>query len=508
MRKNRRTRNSRRVHTGTEDAKPKAPVVAGLQADRFRPLSETQIADIDVAAKEMLHRTGLTDAPAILVEKACLQGAHVDDDARLCIPPGMVDNALADLAKPLTLFGQIEGHELKLGEGRVYTGTGGAAPMVIDLKTGKYRDSTLRDLYDCARMADTLEHIHFFSRTVVARDVEDPLEFDLNTAYASLIGTKKHVMTSVSSPENVSALAEMCFEIAGSEDAFRKRPFLSLNINHVTPPMRLSEEACEVLIKAVEFGIPAHCNTFGQLGASSPVTFAGSIAQTIAESLAGIVFAWLIDPGAKVIFGPRPMVTDLRTGSMSGGSGEQALATAATAQIANWYGLPNSVISGATDSKIPDAQSGFEKSLNITLAAQAGANLITQACGMHAGLMATAFESFVIDNDMLGAILRSLSPIEVTPETLNVQSVDEVAKGEGHFLGHPDTYDRMHSDFLYPGLADRRSPQEWEEAGSRDVREIARGKAGEILANHHPDHIDQSTDRKIRDKFNILLNRA
>ena len=104
-----------------------------------------------------------------------------------------------------------------------------------------------------------------------------------------------------------------------------------------------------------------HANSFGQLGASSPVTIAGSVAQNVAETLAGMIFAWSVDHEAKVTFGARPMVTDLRTGAVSGGGGEQALLMAATTQMAQHYDLPNTCIAGATDSKIADAQSGFEK---------------------------------------------------------------------------------------------------------------------------------------------------
>ena len=120
---------------------------------------------------------------------------------------------------------------------------------------------------------------------------------------------------------------------------------------------------------------------------------------------------------------------------MSGGSAEGALAMAACAQMANYYGLPNSTIAGATDSKLADAQSGYEKSLGITLAAQAGSNLVTQAAGMQGSLMGCALESYVIDNDMLGGIMRSLVGIEVSDETLALEAIDQVVHGLGQTAG-------------------------------------------------------------------------
>lgn len=504
-RRGRRNRRNRASSPASQAALQATPASAGMESGRYRPLSANDMLQIDQAIREILENVGFSEAPAIVIDTVTARGGKLTSDGRITFPQPLFDEFLAGCQRHFTLYGQTPGHDLVLSGKRVYVGTGGAAPQVVDLESGRYRDSTLRDLYDAARMTDALENIHFFSRSLVARDMPDDLALDINTAYASLAGTAKHVCTSAALPEHVPLIAEMCFAIAGSRDAFLSRPFLSLNINHVVPPMRLHKESCEVMAEAARLGIPVHANSFGQLGASSPVTLAGSIVQNVAEALAGMMFAWLINPEAKAILGSRPMITDLRTGGMSGGSGEQALIMAATAQMAQYYDLPNTCIAGATDSKIPDAQSGYEKSLTVTLAAQAGSNMITQACGMQAALMAVAFESYVIDNDMLGSIMRSLSPIEVNPATLATDMISQIVRGEGHFLGHPETYKRMQSDFLYPKIADRRSSKEWEEDGAKDIREIAKAKARKILDTHFPSHISKETDQQLRAKFDIRL---
>lgn len=471
----------------------------------YAPLTPDEVAAIHTAALDILAHIGLSGAPPAVTGLVCAAGGSLSDDGRLLFPPEQVERALAALPRQVVLCGQDKRHDLTLAGGRVHTGSGGAAPQVIDLDSGHYRDSTLRDLYDAARLADALEHVHFFSRSLVARDMPDPLSLEVNTAFACLAGTAKHVCVSASSPDHVEQIAAMCHAVAGSEAAFRERPFLSFNVNHAVPPLRFDPDSCEVLLKAVELGIPVMVNTFGQMGASSPVTMAGCIAQTIAETLAGMVIGWLADPAARLVFGPRPMVTDLRTGAMSGGSGEQALLTAACVQMARHYGLPNSTIAGATDSKLADAQAGYEKALNVSLTAQAGCNFITQAAGMQAGLMAASFEAYVIDNDMLGSILKSLSAIELSAETLALDSIGQVVSGDGHFLGQPATLARMSSDFVYPHVADRRSPAEWAEAGSNDVRTAARARAKALLATHFPAHMPADTEAMLRRQFDILL---
>ncbi|SDE07401.1 trimethylamine methyltransferase family protein [Ruegeria marina] len=466
----------------------------------WRPLSPEGTNRIADSAFDILARIGLSDAPPEVVTLVLDRGGRRTGN-RLLFPRSLVEETLAGTPGSVTLYGQTPVHDLIVGGNETHPGTGGAAPNVTDIQTGEIRPSTLSDLGDAARLADALPHVRFFSRSLVAGDIPDPLALDLNTAFASLSGTSKHVMVQASDPSHVPLIARMCHLIAGSEAAFRARPFLSLNINHVVPPLRFHAESAMVLMEAARHGIPAHANVFGQLGASSPVTLAGSVAQTLAEALAGIVLTQLAVPGAPVIAGPRPMITDLRTGGFSGGSGEQALATAMAVQVLRHWSLPCSVIAGATDSKVPDNQSGYEKALTVLTAMQAGAHLVTQAAGMQAGLMAVDFAAMVADNDMLGTLLRANMPPVVDDTTLAFDAIAEVVRDEGHYLGRPETYARMRSDFLYPEIADRASIADWQAAGSTDMATRARHRAMAILKDHHPGHVSPQLRKTLMREF-------
>ena len=125
----------------------------------------------------------------------------------------------------------------------------------------------------------------------------------------------------------------------------------------------------------------------------------------------------------------------MRTGSFSGGSAEEALLSAAAVQMGIFYDLPNSVAAGMTDSKIPDVQHGFEKGVSLTLAAMAGANRVCEAAGMMGSLMGCSFESLVIDDEILGLVLRATRGIEVSDETLSVAVIRESVINPGLFLG-------------------------------------------------------------------------
>ena len=444
------------------------------------------------AAIQILETIGLAEVSPEISDTMCNAGAQLSG-GRITIPRNLVLEAVDAMPKTVFLAGQVAEFDMHVGGENVYLGTGGAAPMVQDLTTADYRAAELRDLYDAACIAHNCRNIDFFARSVVARDIDDPLKLDRATAAASVMGCPKHVMVQASDAAHVDDIAQLCYAIAGSENAFRARPFLSLNINHAVPPLRLHNESMLVMRTAVKFGIPVHCNVFGQVGASSPVTLAGATAQTLAETLAGLVWVHVIDPTAPRIAGPRPMITDLRSGGLAGGSGEQAQANTMVLQVLRHLDVPCSIIAGATGSRHVDHQAGYEKALGVSAAISAGANLVTQAAGSQASLMGTSLAGMVADNDMLGAVLRAHAPVTISQETLALDAIQTVVEGEGHFLGQPETYARMRSDFVYPDISERAGATDLDQSGATDMQQRALQRAQDILngpkQTHLPKHI-------------------
>ena len=224
-----------------------------------------------------------------------------------------------------------------------------------------------------------------------------------------------------------------------------------------------------------------------------------------AETLAALCVMNLISPGTPFLMGHWPFISDLRTGSFTGGSGEQALVSAAIAQLCNYYGLPSSVSASMSDSKVPDNQAGYEKAITASLVAHAGCNYIGESAGMLGSLMACSFEAMVIDNDMIGNILRTLKGIEVNDDTLSFDVIESSVFGDGRFLNQDQTLALMEREYHYPDLADRTVTGEWEQAGKQDIFDRAHTRAAEILDSHFPRNIDPAIDRKIRDKYPIRL---
>jgi trimethylamine--corrinoid protein Co-methyltransferase len=244
----------------------------------------------------------------------------------------------------------------------------------------------------------------------------------------------------------------------------------------------------------------------GMAGATAPSTVAGAIVQAVAECLAGVVYVNAIAPGHPAIFGTWPFGLDLRTGAMTGGSGEQALLTAGCAQMHQFYNLPGGAAAGIADSKLPDMQAGWEQMCSNVMAGLAGLNMVYEAAGMHASLLGFCHESLILGDDIIGQALRCVRGIEVTDETLALEEIREVCiGGTGHYLGTGATLSRMQTDHVYPTYGDRTSPKEWVEKGRSDLLDRATARKEEILATPAPARFDAETDMAIRNRFRIHL---
>ena len=257
---------------------------------------------------------------------------------------------------------------------------------------------------------------------------------------------------------------------------------------------------------AIAAGMPLQICSAGQAGATSPAPLAGALAQGLAECLAGMMVVDALSPGHPCIYAFMPFISDLRTGAMSGGSGEAAVANAAAAQLLRHLGLPSTVSAGMTDSKVADAQAGYEKGYTVTLAAQAGADMINLSVGMLGSITVASCEALVIDDDMCGAILRSVRGVEVRDELIDLEMIERVATGEGHYLGEAQTLAHMRTEYVYPRLGDRRDVGEWIEAGRTPIWDRARDRVAEILAMEAPNHLTPAADRAIRERFPIRLS--
>jgi len=499
-------RSARRAARAAPLAEHLRPIRPGLEGGRFAPMTAAELDQIHNAALTALETIGLIDAPESGVDYLTRAGAVLGDDGRIRFPRALVEDAIASANRSITLHGRDPRHDLDLSGTRVHYGTAGAAVHLVEPDGRNYRESTLQDLHDAARITDVLDNVHFLQRPMVARDIENNAEMDTNTVYATTCGTTKHIGTSFYDPAHVAPAIEMLHMIAGGEDKWRERPFMSNSNCFVVPPMKFAAESCQVMEECIKHGMPVLLLSAGMAGATAPSTIAGAIVQATAECLAGLVYVQAVKPGHPAIFGTWPFGLDLRTGAMTGGSGEQALLTSGCAQMHRYYDLPGGAAAGIADSKLPDMQAGWEQMCSNVMAGLSGLNMVYEAAGMHASLLGFCHESLILGNDLIGQALRCVRGIEVNEETLALDQMRAVCMGgPGHYLGTEQTLGRMQADHVYPALGDRTSPKEWVENDKPDLIEKATTRKEEILSHRSDARFNPVLDAEIRKRFKIYL---
>jgi trimethylamine--corrinoid protein Co-methyltransferase len=453
---------------------------------------------------DILAKTGIGECPDAVAARMVAAGASRRDDGRVCFPQTMVETAIARAAQRVNLPGFVEDLGLTIGGGQVHIGTGGAATEIYDSGTGDFRGAQLADLYDLMRLVGSLPNIHYGLRPVIARDMDQPFVLDLNTGFACLKACGKPIGISFDSASHMDPVVSMFDMALGREGGFRAQPFCFGVIVHAVSPLRFAPEGVEIMQRAMAHRMPLQICTAAQAGATSPVTLAGALAQGLAETLAGLMVVDVIEPGYPCIFAFMPFISDLRTGAMTGGSGEAAVAAAAAAQLLLHLGLPSTASAGMTDAKTPDAQAGYEKGYTVALSAQAGADMINLSVDMLASIMAASREALVIDNDMCGAILRTVRGIELNGESIDLDRIEAVATGAGHYLGEAQTLELMKTEYTYPVLGNRQSISDWRDAGSRTIWDAARDRTAELLSTP-PTHLPPDREAAIRAAFDIRL---
>ncbi|MCR6692473.1 MAG: trimethylamine methyltransferase family protein [archaeon YNP-LCB-003-016] len=466
-----------------------------ILGNRIEVLSHYELYEVHMATMEVLEKVGvkvleqnalklLKDAGAIINERKGV--AH--------IPEYLVNESLKKAPSHVTLYGRGKRYKLNIGGYRVHFSMEGTSLFVLDLETGERRASTYTDLERFFKLADALENIHHASITVKARDIPESIAH-VYEMYAGFKNTTKTIDGYTYGQTVAMDTIKMASIIAGGEEELIKRPML-LGFHNPVSPLQHSKELTEGLMVYARYKQPVIIAPECQAGATAPVTLAGLLVQQNAEVLSGIVIAELTNPGAPVLYGTVSTIMDMKTGNIAYGAVEAALINVATAQLARFYNLPSRGTGGGTESKIPDIQAGIEKAVTLMMAAMAGINFIYVAAGALESTLTASYEQAVIDNELCGMVLRALRGIEVNDETLAVDVIEEVGPG-GHFLTKKHTLKHLKTEHFIPTILNRQTRDLWEKCGSKDLRQVARERAKEILSKHQPEPLEPSIEKEL-----------
>jgi trimethylamine--corrinoid protein Co-methyltransferase len=326
---------------------------------------------------------------------------------------------------------------------------------------------------------------------------------ELYAVDAAYNNTTKQISSTSLSRQGAMDLYRMGVAVAGGEETFKQRPMIIINMLAVSP-LQWSRVNIEAAMDLAKVGCPLILGSEPQGGTTGPAPLAGQVMLNVAETLAGITLIQLVSPNAPIMWGNVGSISDMRSGLFGSGAVELGIINAAMNQMAKYYRLPTYSTGGMSDSKLSDSQAGVEKSLQALVVALAGGNYIHDAAGLLECCLLASHEQYVIDNEMLGMICRILEGIRVTPDTLSFDQIKKVGP-RGNFMGLRHTLDHVRGGEHYlPRLFDRTTRDTWLARGAKDIREVARDKAKEILSTHEVPPLEP----QVKEELSSILKKA
>lgn len=484
-----------KINMGIEGAKVKK---------LLRFFTKNELYEIHLATLEILESIGIEfhddNALKILDEG----GAEVDYKTKqVKFPQYLIKEAIRNNPNTITLCGRYPEYDVKLENGKVYFASGANALYILDKDKG-IRDALIEDCIKLARIADALENIHVYLTLVSPLDAP-PTGVDRIRCAIALKNTCKHFFHDAQGKEGALDQIKIASIIVGGEEELRKRPIISL-APCITSPFRWGKDAIEVLMVMSEKNLPHIISSEPMSGATSPVTLAGSIVQQNAEILSGLVLSKLINKRSPAILCTLPSIMDMKTGNISMGCIELALMCGGMAQLMQYYNIPYVGSGGISDSKLMDEQAAYEKALTLLIPALAGTNLIHLSSGMLESILTLSYEQVVIDNEIIGMVLRALKGIEVNSETLAIDVIKSVGAGK-HYLKHKHTLKNLRKEHFIPEISDRLARKTWLNMGAKDAIDKAKEKIEKILSTHQIKPLDKDIEKEIDNTLNQIMKK-
>ncbi|GAH37628.1 unnamed protein product, partial [marine sediment metagenome] len=382
------------------------------------------------------------------------------------------------------------------------TNAGGFSVFVLDLYN-KRKLATLKDVTDSIRLADALENIDRLGLPCSAQEI--PFEERPIRMTAELLKrTNKIGGIEVWNKRDIHAIAEMCDVITGSRSASIKNPLI-MGYSEMRTPLCFDANMSEIFIEYAKLGFPQSIDTMPCAGTTSPVYAASTIAIGLAESIAGIVLGFSVNPEVRMGITLTPSAADMRTLVFPYASSDKMMLTAAMVQmLCEYYGCPTGAHAGKTDACIPNVQAGFEKALSALIPILFGAIGIGTLGNLEPGGITFSPVQLVIDNEIVGYIRRILKGFDVNEETLALDIIKEVGPG-GNFITHQSTADNFKKEFYLSDISERLSWNSWENQDLKGIEDRAREKVKKILKEHNTSPLSEDRVKEIDKIMNLYL---
>ena len=428
-------------------------------------LSEENLLKVERAADRILAETGIEfrdDPVALDLWKRA--GAKVDG-LLVRFEPGMLREILKSAPSEFTQHARNPANSVRIGGKNVVFAPAYGSPFVMDLDRGR-RFGTLEDFRNFIMLAQSSPNFHHSGGTIC-----EPTDIPVNKRHLDMVAahltlSDRCYMGSVTSESRAEDSIEMSRIAFGR--AFVEQNCVILGNVNVNSPLVWDGTMTTVLRAYARANQAAVIVPFILGGAMGPVTNAGGIAQSLAETMAGCALTQLERKGAPVIFGNFLSSMSLRSGSPTFGTPEPAIGSMVIGQLARRLGLPLRCSGNFTTSKLPDAQAMMEGTMSMLAAVHCGANFILHSAGFLDGLLSMSYEKFMLDADLCGALHSYLDGVKIDDDQLAVEAFAEVGPGN-HFFGCSHTMQHYETAFWDSELSDNEPFEKWEAAGSSDA---------------------------------------
>ena len=462
--------------------------------NRLNILSDHEVHNIHTATLEILERTGVIIREKKALELLAQAGAVVDFKKSLVKIPGqLVEEAVSKTPKSFTWHARNPKNNIRIGGEPTKFGPASGGVNIIDLETGECRSPTEKDTEQEVRLIDALENISINYPPASISDVSTEVS-DVYCVAITAKNTSKCILGETYGNLAAHGSIRIAAALAGGEEELRRKPTIAGYIDPISP-LVYDKGMIEALMEYASYGQVIFMTVMALAGGTGPATLAGLLVQQNAEVLSGLLIAHLVNPHAPVVYGNVSCPMDMRTGDSLTGSPEVGLLGAAFVQLAKYYGMPCSVGAQCT-AKVPDAQASYEKMASVMMGVMAGADFVDLFAGTIESFRTASYEQLVIDNELAGMALRCAEGIEVDAETMAKDVIERVGPG-GNYLADKHTSKWFMKEHYHSTLSDRRTRVDWEESGSKNIREQARDRAREILASHEPEPIEPAIWREI-----------
>jgi len=415
-------------------------------------------------------------------------GAKVDYKAQVAkIPESMVKEALRSAPKEMTLHARNSKNNLRIPvTSWPYTGTTGLGTYILDLKTGKRRDSTVKDIADCVKVADALDGASYVQTSLTATEVPQ-LTHGLHELWTAFQNTTKHVQgIEIYDAEDAKKQIELGSLIAGGREELKKKP--SFTVIHCSiAPLMFEHDAVEAMVEFAKAGVAITTMTMSLSGGTAPVTIAGTLVNANSENLASYVIGQTASKGARTIYCSSSAPINMATGMINYESANLPLIATGLAQMAKRYGLPCMVGDwGLNDSEKPGLPHTFSETMGIALTTMTGTDM-QGGIGTLDNAKGMALEQIVIDSYVWENVRMHMTPFEISEATCALDVLKQVGHGNT-FLSNIHTARNFKKEIIVRDKNKGRFEATLSSSMVAEAREIA----AKLLKEHHVEPLDKS----------------